>query len=599
MPTLLLLLAACGSPETPPAYCAGPTTQLWDPADPELLQFPDDALAVADPGSPTGLRPALEDHPWMAALPPVLAPFPAGLDERSGFGRLGAIFLRFDGKLGALADGDVRLVALDTGADHPFEAFVEDRGEQLRVQPLEPLRPATRYALVLSAQHVAEDGGCVAPAEGLQGALAGGGDDPWLAERYGAVAEALGVEPADLSAATVFTTHDDVAAIHAVASSLAAQTCTWAGPASCSSWRDGQRCARSFEAWDHRGALIDPDPAQRWTLDVSIYLPPGVEGPAPVAIYGHGINSSRGEAEALARRVFPLGMAVVSVDALEHGSHPTNDDDDLDAAAFLGIDLSTVSLDGRALAQNFLQTDLDRLQLLTLLQQDPDLDGDGAADIDPERIAYVGVSLGGLLGPGLVAMSDEVDLAALPVGGGHLATFASTSSFGAAFEALFVELLGDEAAWQRVLAVGQAAMDPADPAVWAAHVLDDRLGERAGGPHLLLPVSVFDEVVPPETGIALARALRLPHVEPVIEPVALLTPTGPAPVSANLDGVTAGFFQYDRVTDGEAVVASEHGNTPYGTEGELQLLTFLETWLEGGAPVIIDPYAELGTPPLE
>ena len=97
---------------------------------------------------------------------------------------------------------------------------------------------------------------------------------------------------------------------------------------------------------------------------------------------------------------------------------------------------------------------------------------------------------------------------------------------------------------------------------------------------------------------AAARALGVAHVPPVAEPVELLEVTGTAPVSGNLDGTTAGFFQLDRISDGDEVEESNHDNASLGTEGAEQAIHFFMTWLESGTPEIIDPYAVLGTPPL-
>jgi hypothetical protein len=57
------------------------------------------------------------------------------------------------------------------------------------------------------------------------------------------------------------------------------------------------------------------------------------------------------------------------------------------------------------------------------------------------------------------------------------------------------------------------------------------------------------------------------------------------------------YFQFDRISRGNGVSAATHNNTGTGTEGALQSGTFLDGWLEG-QPVVVDPYAELGTPPL-
>lgn len=607
MPLLLLLLGACQRSE-PVAFCDGATREQWDPADAaDVSRFPDDALTVADPASPTGLRVAVDaDSPLRASLPPMLASIAAGLEQRSGFGRMGAIHLRFTRSLGPLPEDstdnpELMLVDLARGERVPFSSRSYDAGLGLEVQPLRPLAPGTRHALVLTDAHVAADGGCVAPSPALRALLTDAWDgEPALAERYAGLADAVGLDPAAISAAVVFTTHDDTAAIAAIAQAARASAPGWDGPGSCEPWEGGRRCLRRFVAWDHRapGGLLQDEPAGSWSLQAELWLPPPGEPPAPLALYGHGINSSRGEGRFLARMMLDDGLAVASVDALEHGEHPTNDDSDLDAAAFLGMTLAPPTLDASLLGQNFVQTTLDRMQLISALEQDPDVDGDGLADVDPERLAYMGVSLGGLLGPSLLALDDRVDAAVLPVAGAHLVTFATSNEILGGLEPAFIDLVGGEGAWLRTLALGQATMDPADPAVFAAHVLADPLDARPAPPHVLVPVSVFDQTVPPATGRALARSMALPHVPPVVEPVSLLTVSAPAPLVANVDGTTAGFFQLDRVTEGEGVAPSTHANTPSSPEGRLMITTFLGTWMAGETPRIVDPYAELGTPPL-
>ncbi|MCB9797760.1 MAG: hypothetical protein H6741_34195 [Alphaproteobacteria bacterium] len=608
MPILLLSLLACRSEPEPIPFCAGPTEQRWAPGEDgdELMQYPDDALTVADPESPTGLRPRLPSA-WLDGLPELLRGLPAPVEQRSGFGRMGAIILRFTDPLGALPDGwqasldseALMLVDLDAGERRPFQATLGDRGRQLQVQPLRPLRAGARHALVLTDAHLADDGGCVAPSPALAALLSGEGEDPTLIDRYAALPEQLGLAPERISAATVFTTHDDLREIADIAAGFPGAELAWDAPMSCEPWGEGRACTGSFVAVDHRGEgrLVDPEGAGTYTLLVSAWLPNTPD--APVVLYGHGIDSSRWEGRWLASRVLEDGVAVVSVDALEHGDHPSaQDDDDLDAAAFLGISLSPLGVDGQALAQNFVQTNLDRLQLAALLRAAPDLDGDGEADIDPTRLAYVGVSLGGLLAPSFGALEPEVELVALPLGGGHLATFATQNGFVAALQGAFIELLGDEAEWELTLAVAQGAIDAADPATWADHVLDDSLHGRETPPHLYFPVSTWDEIVPVATGEALARALEIPHVPPAVYAVEGLPLAPAAPVSGNLDGVTAGFFQFDRVTvDGE-VLPSAHDQLMSEPEGSLQLLHVMQTWVESGVPEILDPYAELNTPTL-
>ncbi|MCA9539356.1 MAG: hypothetical protein KC620_10745, partial [Myxococcales bacterium] len=234
-----------------------------------------------------------------------------------------------------------------------------------------------------------------------------------------------------------------------------------------------------------------------------------------------------------------------------------------------------------------------------LLRAAPDIDGDGAPDVDVGHLFYYGVSLGGLLGPGLIALDGEIDMAILSVPGGHLTTFITDNSAVDAFRPVLINLIGGEEEFDRLLPVVQALIDPADPATFAPFVLGERLAPSAGPPNLLVAVAAYDDVVPPSTGRALARALGAVHVSPVVESVDLLPVVDP-PVKENLaEGtVTAGFFQLDRVTDGGRLQPAEHTNTPLSIEAQTQMRVFIMDWLNGGAAVIDDPYRMLDTPPL-
>jgi hypothetical protein len=295
----------------------------------------------------------------------------------------------------------------------------------------------------------------------------------------------------------------------------------------------------------------------------------------------------------------PLGYAVVAVDALEHGRHPTADagDGGLNAMRFLGIDLENVRIDLLALGGNFNQSMLDRLQLVALLQDAPDVDGDGAPDFDPDHLGYYGISLGGMMGSSILAGTSALRVGVLAVAGGRLITFVTDTGTIKPLLPVLGDLVGSETMLERLLVAAQSLVDPADPASFAPHVLADRL-VAGDTPHVLFPVAIGDEVVPPAAGRALARAMNIPQVPPVLVPVGVIPVTDTAPVSGQLSGVTAGYFQLDRVTRSAGVEPASHGNTPYSPEVLLQATHFLDTWLGTGTPEILDPYAELGTPAL-
>lgn len=609
-PLLLLCLTACVDPQgdilPTLQFCEGAVAGVYVGLGAEHVRvYPDDALLVEDPSSPTGMRvdTSGDRAPWSQGLPPALEPLLAAVDVLSGFGHNGAVLLSFDGDVGALAGvtevpsatDPLQLLDLDSGERVPIRAELGDDGRHVMVQPLRPLVAGTEHGLVLTTAHLSSAGDCVSPAWALREILVGEGELAHLSPRYAELAAAAGIEIDQISAATVFTTHDDLGVMVDAAADIRGRSYTWTEAPTCDEDRE---CRGVFDAWDYRQDdwLQDATPTEAWSLEVRAWMTGLGPGPHPTVIYGHGMNGSRNDGAVWADILNPLGIAVVASDAMRHGDHPTAGGSGASGANFLGIDLSAGVLDGLALRGNFNQTTLDRLQLIELLKANPDLDGDGLDDVDPDQLAYVGVSLGGLLGSSLLALSEDLELGALPVGGGHLVVFATESDLTELLLPFFAAVLGSQDVFDRFLPVLQSVMDPADPASFAPMV-----ARRVRVPHLLLPVAQQDEVVPPAAGRALARALALPHVPPVDLAVPLLPSVASTPASGTwVDGtVTAGFFQLDRVSRDDGMVEpATHDNTPRSPEGRLLVEHFLETWLATGLPEVIDPYVALGTEPL-
>ena len=613
---LTLALSGCGaggagtvdSGGMPIPFCEGSTTARYDPLHPsELVAFPDDAYTDPDPDAPTGIRVRLdaENAPWTTFLAAPLQPILSELGERSGFGRLGGVVLRFSGPVqGWPTDVEGSLVgpaiqwwdlSVTPPARVPFEVQVGETGDQLVLEPLRTLRAGARHAvLVTTALHDAV-GGCVSPAPLTRARLEGRSPDPALDARVAEAVHAAGLEPGDVSQVLVYTTHDDLGPMVAAAEHVRTANPAWTDGPTCT---DGAPvvCAGAFVAQDYRtsGAVEGGEPQGTWTLQPVVWLPADADGPVPVVVFGHGLNGRGRNGGWLASLLPELGVAVVGLDALHHGVHPTADpEDDLPALAFLGIDLAGLQLDARGLRGSFDQSVLDRLQLLQLLRAQPDLDGDGEADIDPDRLLYFGVSLGGLMGPALMALEPDVGAGVLAVGGGKLSTFATEGEVVSTLGPVLEALVGPPDTFARLLPVFQAAVDPSDPAVWAAHVLGERLDDAAA-PDLLLPVAEVDDTVPPASAKALARGLGLPHLAPVADPVPGLEEVD-GPLAANgPDGSTIAYFQLDRVTAGSVQTAT-HGNVPGSDEVRWMTLGLFGGHLSDGA-FLDDPYAALGTP---
>ena len=615
--------ASKSTSEAPPVYCDGSTAHRWDITDTDDVDFfPDGLLEVEDPNSPTGRGIVVTDETarWLPGTPSLLMEGVLSLNRMSGFGTLGGVLLRFTGgtvqSVPQTADESVSGTGwqlLDLGGDTPervpFEVKVQEDGITAVVWPLRPLRLGTPHAFVLTTDALADDGGCIAPSPTTQALLYGDAlpDHPHAAEtatRYRAALDQIGLKPDDVSVFTAFTTHDETLAWRAMVDEVDQESAAWGDTASCSERGELLQCTVYTTVLDRRNAegLVDPsvEPVES-AIPVTVWLPNnGSTGPYPVLMYGHGLGSRRTEGYLAAELLTDYNVAVVAMEAVSHGDHPSADgrDDNYAAAlGFLGLDLSTFTINPNLMQGNFDQTNLDRRRLLNLIHDEPDFNGDGIADFDTDFIGYVGVSLGAILGPQLLTMSPEVDGALFSVGGARLMNIVTDSEAITEFEAIIVTLVGTKERFDRLVPIAQHVIDPADSGTWSAHLLRDRWDD-APSPHLLLQVGLADEVVPKTSGAAMARALGLPHMMPVAESVALLDEVE-GPLSANsTDGATHAFFQFDRVSDGGRTVPAEHIATPTSPECQLQMQQFLEGWLDDGAPTVVDPYEALGTPAL-
>ncbi|MCB9676340.1 MAG: hypothetical protein H6737_14550 [Alphaproteobacteria bacterium] len=586
--TALLALLACTPPPEP---CTSAVRHVYDPEAPEITAWPDDAFTVEASDSPTGRRVAVSGSAWAGALDGLIGSLPAQLDGASGFATLGEVVLRFSDPVDpppsveASIERGLQILDLSTSpaTPVPFVGRSLDGGRQLMLQPARPLRQGAPHA-VLATTAFRAGGRCIAPAPAVTADLEAGAHDDLLGP--------LDLHPNEVSALVRFTTHDDQSTVVAAGEVARSAPQAWAVAPDCVVETGFTRCETAFEPLDFR----DPAGGMASTasghhrVPVTVWLP---ESPAQgVVMVGHGLGSSRntGDARRAAERIVARGLAVVAVDALQHGEHPTATFEGASSALpFLGLDLASASFDGQVMRENFDQSVLERVQLLSLVAQAPDIDGDGIDDLNPSRLGYLGISLGGLMGNGVMALSPDVEMGVLPIAGGNLASIIRGTEVMAGVLPLLADLAGSDTALERYLSVTQSIVDPADPALWARHVLEDRY-VGASVPDVLLPVAMQDEVVPPPAGQALARAMDLPHIAPVVEAVPGLSSGGSAPVAANHpSGATVGYFQYGTVTSGGEVETAIHGNLPNSDEAVEQIYGFVESWLEGQAE-IVNPY---------
>jgi len=619
----------------PLAFCDGPVRLRYDPLGTgELDTFPDDLHTVADPTTATGRRVVLgpETMPGLARLSATVYQSTfralAGLD---GFGTTAGIFFRFEQPvtaaslppLAATASPESSVVLVELGEAGPrllpFEWKLVEEGRGLILHPRVPLRPATPH-LVAVTRRVEALGQCLAPSRVTVSLLQGrvGASLQAQAARYATGVAALQQLGAigrmdELSGLTVFTTQsvvdESVAIAGWIARStpqlLAAQTSCREEPAA------GQRrCTLAFEAATFLGEdrvlapfdeLVEP---ARYRLLAELFLPLQAgelgQAPYPVVLFGHGLGGDRGQAALLAEKLSPLGVATVALDAVAHGAHPTRrpelEEGDV-ILDFFGLYPGEDRFVPLALRDAWRQSTYDKLQLLRLLLLGVDLDADGQPDVDAARVAYFGVSLGGIMGSEFLALAPAVELGILVVAGGRVTSIVQDASdFEVLSDALQPPGVG-EGDLARLLPVLQTVIERGDSANYAPYVLGPPLLARSRSPHLLAGIVIGDTVVPNSSNAVLARALDVPYIPSSTAFHDIGLPLGPPPpVTGNREGGlrTAGLLEFDEMAGGQGLVPATHGGIAGNRVGIEAWVRFLRGWLTDGLPVIVDPYVTLG-----
>ncbi len=604
-------------------FCKGATKSLYQPLDgADLGGFPDDFYTVFDGSRPTRLRPDLtaDRIKSLGAFPDGFQAVFKDLSVLDGWGTTADLYMRFSGKLGPLPSGETDSVASDAlmlvrledpPVRIPYEATVTDEGATVLLSPMVPLLPGRKHALIATSKLHDAAGSCMSPGDSLTTLLEGRAKGDAAIRHTARLRHALetaGVAAKDATAVLAFTTQTIAETSREVAASVAKRTYKWAGPAVCKKASKGSRqCERPFMAVDFRkGRDMSADSKKEWKLAVRFWLPTtkkGADKPRSVVVFGHGLGSGRSQGSRLADFASPLGVVTVAIDSMRHEDHPSGGAEGLLGTVFkfFGISPATLSFDFLLLRDNFRQSTYDKLQLLALLKAHPDLDGDGKTDIDTDRIGYLGVSLGGIMGSELLALTDAIKIAVLSVPGGKVSSIISSSEQFGPLVYAFKPTDTTDGDVDRFFAVLQTLLDRGDGANYAPHVLKNRF--PIGGkkpPHVLMQMAIGDDIVPNVATRALARAMAIPHVGKVIQPIGIVPIAPKPPFAANVGGITAGLFQFDRTrkNKGAAVKKCTHSSTPSSFEAFEQDKRFMMAWQAGGKAEIIDPYAELKTPPL-
>jgi hypothetical protein len=245
-------------------------------------------------------------------------------------------------------------------------------------------------------------------------------------------------------------------------------------------------------------------------LDFLLTLPTSGAPPYPVVMVQHGFGGDNRVVLDLGEELAARGLAAIGISAVAHGRRG-NPLELLGATVFVARDI-------------FRQSIADQMAVLRAVEAGLDVDGDGGADLDAERMGYLGISLGGLLGATLVAVEDILPVAVLNVAGGRVAFLGQSEGLR--------DLVGGELAriaeldpmsptfatyLRRILESGQHAMDSVDGLNFARRWFLEPLPGSA--PHrVLLQEGIGDLLVNNESSEALAIAGGLVANTPMRDP---------------------------------------------------------------------------------
>jgi hypothetical protein len=189
------------------------------------------------------------------------------------------------------------------------------------------------------------------------------------------------------------------------------------------------------------------------TLVFQLFLPSGDKpaGGWPVAIFGHGFTDSMYGAPWTAASIFASrGIATLSINVVGHAGGAGGT---LAISPLVGQPVS-VPAGGRGFDQDgngsidttegvnaapprsaigsrdgLRQTVVDLMQLVRQVEVGMDVDGDGSADLNPQRIYYTGQSFGGIYGTILLGVEPNIKAGVPNVPGGSITEVARLGAF--------------------------------------------------------------------------------------------------------------------------------------------------------------------------
>lgn len=332
---------------------------------------------------------------------------------------------------------------------------------------------------------------------------------------------------------------------------------------------------------------VDKPTSKVW---MSIALPktPMPANGYPVVMVQHGIGGDRSILLSIADAFAKRGWATAAIESVTFGARAVEAANNADVKAGFAWSGGAQSYNGPdgfvdapngnndffgnlknlgALRDQMRQSVLDIGTAADVLR-DPALDlgplkdAVPGAKLDASKVAFLGNSLGGIMGSMFAAVDPGLSTFVLNVpGGGLMIELGSTSpgiagSLKLAATLNFGFLKGRFAPSHPLLQIIQHIVDPGDPLLYAGHIITDPLtvnGVKNPAKNVLQYEVIFDETVSNDANEALARAMGLPLAVPNVGaqtkiPFAEVMPTGGVISGVPFAGITSVLVQVSPAT---------------------------------------------------
>ncbi len=588
---MFLALGACAQSE--PATALEAPTVVYHPAG-RMLPFPSDRYLKEDVDpqddweQATGYR---LDVSAFRASDPILRTVDGieeGLGALDGFGTSADIAIEFTAtpELGSLTDefrafedsiadqSPIHLISIDptdpeAGKPVPFVAREIADGNTVFLTPWRPLRPAGWYAVIVRPGLKDVVGRPFTAPEAFRADYASGRGEGLEGAGYARLREVVATTP--LFAVT-FRTASVTPFLEELLADIrddAPAPFTWttvapgAGHPELKWIVEGEFLRRDFR--DARGKLHRAEQGNEWTkFTVTVPLTTATRRePFGLVLGQHGLGDRRQAVQRMADGLATYGLATVAIDAPEHGSRNTVESEliaSLETRLGLWTENGRLKMEPWKFRDIIRQQVIDHQQILRVMRNfDVDLGQDPGTDIDADRVAYSGQSMGGIMGGVSGAMNTELLRVLLNVPGGRIINiFTRNELLGQTGLMLLKPPTFSEADMWRLLAMFQAVVDPGDPINYVARI---QLAPPAGDePRPLLIQGAFKDVtLANHTTFDLARAARAPYTGPWKGSLADL-PEIAVPENGIDADAPAAFSLYEEVIVRGKLETAGHGN---------------------------------------